>query len=48
MNKNYFLFVAFLLFFASHAQSPKKQLGTNDVKEIQVSKTKTPSNNSQP
>ncbi|RBA29061.1 choice-of-anchor J domain-containing protein [Flavobacterium tibetense] len=39
MNKNYFLFVAFLLFFASDVQSQKKQQVSGAVKEIQVSKT---------
>ena len=47
MNKKYFLFVAFLLFFASDVQSQKKQTVSSEVKEIQVSKAKSPYNNSQ-
>jgi hypothetical protein len=45
MNKNYFLFVAFLLFFASDVQSQKKQQVSGAVKEIQVSKTNPSSKN---
>lgn len=47
MKKNYFLFVVFLLFFASSAQSQKKQSVSSEVKEIQVSKSITKNSNSQ-